>query len=352
MNEARGGENSQELLISADSHVMEPPDLWVTGVPAAFRDQAPRFPPHRVGEGFQKHPGGQDPHARIKEMAEDGVSAEVLYPTLGLDLFALDDAAMQEACFRTYNDWLIQYCQVALNRLVGIPCISVYNIDHAVEEFERCHKAGLRGAIIWQAPHRDLPFHSSHYDRFWAAAQDLDAPVSLHILTGHSYHKNKDGRKGVEHYRGSVNLKLLDIANALFELIFYGVLDRYPKLRIVTVENEIGWMPFILQQWDYYYRRFRAENPPPIKKDPSEYFSQQVYATFFNDRVGGRNLEWWGEDNCMWSNDFPHPNSTWPNSRKVIARDLGHLPKPIRTKLLSANAAKLYNMDLAEIASN
>ncbi|MCZ6906134.1 MAG: amidohydrolase family protein, partial [Deltaproteobacteria bacterium] len=338
----------KEIIISADSHVMEPPDLWAKGVPASFKDKAPRFPEHKVGEGFQKHPGGQDPHCRIQEMEVDGLSAEILYPTLGLDLFGLDDPALQEACFRTYNDWLIEYCQTSPQRLIGIPAISVYNIDHAVQELERCHKAGLKGAIIWQAPHADLPFRSDHYDRFWAAAQDLDAPVSLHILTGHSYHKFKEKRTGVEHYRGSVNLKLLDIANAVFELVFYGVLERYPRLKIVTVENEIGWMPFLFQQWDYYYRRFREVDPPPINKDPSEYFNRQIYPTFFNDSVGGHNLEWWGIDNCMWSNDYPHPNSTWPNSRKVIERDLGHLPAEKLTKLLYTNVGKLYQLETAK----
>lgn len=341
---------NQEIIISADSHVMEPPDLWVNGVPERFRESAPKFPPHKVGEGFQQHPGGWDPHERIKEMETDGLSAEVLYPTLGLDLFGLDDAALQEACFRVYNDWLIEYCQAAPDRLVGIPCISVYNIDHAIQELERCTKAGLKGAIIWQVPHADLPFHSSHYDPFWAACQELDAPVSLHILTGHGYNKHKERRKGVEHYRGSVNLKLHDIANALFELIFYGILDRYPRLKVITVENEVGWMPFFIQQWDYYFRRFRGVNPPPITKDPSEYCKNQVYACFFNDHVGGRNFEWWwGVDNCMWSNDFPHPNSTWPNSRKVIERDLGHLPRETRAKLLSINVAGLYGMDLSRL---
>ncbi|MCH7570891.1 MAG: amidohydrolase [Deltaproteobacteria bacterium] len=338
----------KEIIISADSHVMEPPDLWAKGVPESFKDKAPRFPEHKVGEGFQKHPGGQDPHCRIQEMEVDGLSAEILYPTLGLDLFGLDDPALQEACFRTYNDWLIEYCQTSPKRLIGIPAISVYNIDHAVQELERCHKAGLKGAIIWQAPHADLPFRSDHYDRFWAAAQDLDAPVSLHILTGHSYHKFKEKRKGVEHYRGSVNLKLLDIANAVFELVFYGVLERYPRLKIVTVENEIGWMPFLFQQWDYYYRRFREVDPPPINKDPSEYFNRQIYPTFFNDSVGGHNLEWWGIDNCMWSNDYPHPNSTWPNSRKIIERDLGHLPAEKLTKLLCTNVGKLYQLETAK----
>jgi predicted TIM-barrel fold metal-dependent hydrolase len=346
-----GDQANQEIIISADSHVMEPPDLWKQRVPEKYREEAPLFPPHKVGEGFQAHAGGWDPNARIKEMETDGLSAEVLYPTLMLDLFALDDAGLQEACFRVYNDWLIEYCQAAPTRLIGIPAISVYNIDHAVEELERCHKAGLRGAIIWQAPHADLPFHSEHYDKFWVAAQELEAPVSLHILTGHSYNKDKSRRKGVEHYRGSVNLKLMDIANAIFEMVFYGVLQKYPKLKIVTVENEIGWLPFMFQQWDYYYRRFRGVNPPPITRDPSEFFREQIYSTFFNDAVGGHNLEWWGQDNCMWSNDFPHPNSTWPNSRRVIDRDLGHLPAEQRAKILCGNVEKLYGLDLSDFAT-
>jgi predicted TIM-barrel fold metal-dependent hydrolase len=341
----------REVLISSDSHVMEPSNLMVERLPNTYRDVAPVFPQLKVGESFQTHPGGQDPNCRITEMETDGVSAEVLYPTHLLDLFGLDDAGLQEVCFRAYNDWLIEYCRVAPNRLVGIAAISVYEIGQAVKELERCKKAGLRGAIIWQAPHPDLPFHSNHYDRFWAAAQEMNMPVNLHILTGHSYHKHREKRKGVESYRGSVNLKLADVANALFELIFYGVLERYPRLRIVTVENECGWLPFMLQQWDYYYRRFRGVNPPPIDKDPSEYFKRQIYATFFRDTVGGHNLEWWGEDNCMWSNDYPHANSTWPESRKYIERDLGHLPADKRYKLVCGNVARLYGMEIPERAA-
>jgi predicted TIM-barrel fold metal-dependent hydrolase len=341
-----GNTAGTEVLISSDSHVMEPPDTLIERVDAPFRDRAPRFPQLKVGESFQTHPGGSDPGCRIKEMETDGVSAEVLYPTHLLDVFGMDDAKLQEACFQAYNDWLFDYCQVAPNRLIGIGAISVYEIDGAVKELERCRKAGMKGAIIWQAPHPDLPFYSDHYTKFWAAAQDLNMPVNLHILTGHSYHKYKEKRKGVESYRGSVNLKLADVASALFELIFYGVLERFPKLKIVTVENEIGWLPFLLQQWDYYYRRFRGVNPPPINKDPSEYFYRQIYATFFRDTVGGHNLEWWGQDNCMWSNDYPHANSTWPESRKYIERDLGHLSPELKFKLVCGNVARLYDMEI------
>jgi predicted TIM-barrel fold metal-dependent hydrolase len=141
----------------------------------------------------------------------------------------------------------------------------------------------------------------------------------------------------------------MDVSNALFEFIFYGVLERYPGLKLVTVENESGWLPFMVQQWDYYFRRFRGVNPPPITKEPSEYMRNQVFSCFFNDSVCGRNLEWWGQDNVMWSNDFPHANSTWPNSIKVIQRDLGHLPLETQTKVLAANACKLYGLDMSAL---
>jgi predicted TIM-barrel fold metal-dependent hydrolase len=347
---AGNGDNTGfEVLISSDSHVMEPSEILAERAPSAFKDQVPRFPKLKVGESFQTHPGGSDPTHRIKEMETDGLSAEVLYPTYLLPHFAMDDAKLQEVSFRAYNDWLIDYCRTSPKRLLGIAAIAVYNIDEAVKELERCAKDGLKGSIIWQAPHPDLPFHSEHYNRFWAASQDLNMPVHLHILTGHGYHKETvfgNRRAGVEHYRGSVNLKLKEIIDAFFELIFYGVFERYPKLRFVSVENEIGWMPFMLQQWDYYYNRFKKVNPPPITKNPSEYFSKQVFGTFFRDTVAGHNFEWWGQDNCMWSNDYPHGNSTWPESRKYIDRDLGHLPPAIRKKLVYTNVRNLYDIDI------
>ena len=123
--------------------------------------------------------------------------------------------------------------------------------------------------------------------------------------------EQKYHRELLEHFNPAV-VKLKEIIDAFFELIFFGVLERYPKLKFVSVENEIGWMPFMLQQWDYYYNRFKGVNPPPISKDPSEYFATQIYGTFFRDTVAGHNFEWWGQDNCMWSNDYPHAASPWP----------------------------------------
>jgi len=374
----------EELVISADSHVIEVPDLWEKGMPEKLRERAPKVyfddkrdawmfgspevPTQAVGglfmagqrpenvENFRRagfsvaRPGGWDPIVRMKDMEQDGVSAEVLYPSLGLGLYCVKDPELQESLFRTYNDWLIDYCQKVPDRLYGIALISVYNIDHALAEMERCKQAGMVGTMIWQVPDPDLPFTSDHYERFWAASQDLSLPVHLHILTGFGASMNRQTSHGIARYRIGVQ-QTREIEDALFDIIFTGVLERYPEMKIVSVENEVGWMPFWLGQCDKAFKRHRHSEKIPIDKAPSEYFRRQVYATFFNDHVGGRLFSWWGAENCMWSNDYPHQNSTWPNSRDVIARDMGHLAVADRTKLLSENVTKLYDLKVPASSS-
>jgi predicted TIM-barrel fold metal-dependent hydrolase len=327
---------TNETIISADSHVMETPELWADCLPSSFWPDG--------GASFKGQTGGHDPKARLTEMEEDGVNAEVLYPTLGLKLFGLDDADVQERAMRMFNDWLIDYCQVDTSRLVGVAAISAYNIEHAVAELERCKAEGLGGFLLWQATHPDMPFTSERYDPLWAAAQELEMPLSLHILTGHNYSRQLGITQGIDHYRGSVNLKLLTVTDAVMDIIFSGVLERFPRLKVVLVENEVGWLPFVLSQWDYYFHRFREVHPLTIDKQPSDYFYRQVYATFFRDPTVAHLFDWWGADNCMWSNDYPHPNSTWPNSRDVIAKNLGHLPEETREKLLRGTVRTLYNL--------
>ena len=147
--------------------------------------------------------------------------------------------------------------------------------------------------------------------------------------------------------RDAVNRKQADTANTLFDLLFSGAFERHAKLKLVLAESEIGWIPFMLQQWDYYALRFADRTPLPSGIQPSESFAKQVYCTFFNDAFGARSFQWgWGVDNCMWSNDFPHGNTTWPNSREIIARDLSMLPDTVRSKLLWENVTRLYGLTL------
>lgn len=339
-----GRANAEAVLFSADSHVIEEPSLWAEILPDDY------FGVHR----FYERDGRVDPVARLDEMRADGVDGEVLYPSLALRLFSLEDPALQELAFARYNSWMIDFCKVNPTVLIGAGLISMYDIDHAKAELERCARGGLRGCVIWQSPHPDLPFTSAHYEPFWEAAATLNMPVSLHILTGFRYGSKEspsaiqpEGSIGqiVDAYKTSVTRKLLAVSDSLLEIMLSGALDRHQNLRFVVVENEIGWIPFLLDQLDYYCDRFRESRPTDLLLKPSEYFGQQVFSTFFRDPIGSKILGWWpGASGCMWSSDYPHANSTWPNSRQVVQENLGYLDEETFQSVIRGTALKLYSL--------
>jgi len=342
-NMKAAAEKIPSLIISADSHVDEPLDLWA-GLAPSLREHIPVRKPFPEGT---RPAGGLDPKIRIEHMDLDGVAAEILYPTAGLRLFHLPREA-QEAAFRIYNDWIADYCKTAPKRLFAVPAICVYDIDYAVTELQRCYDLGLMGGLVWQVPDPKLPLTSDHYEKLWAAAAELGYPLNFHILTGFDY-RRKD-LKGMEKVRGSVNIKTADAATTMYDLIWSGVFERHPSLRVEIVESEIGWMPFYLQQWDYYYKRNTKPGQPQedfaISRLPSQIFEKHVYATFMDDYVGCQALKYWGDRNCMWSSDYPHPNMTWPNSRAFLGREIDDLDPARQKRVLSQNVIDLYKLKL------
>ena len=212
-------------IFDADAHMLEPPGLWTEGVSRRFRDRAPRIikdpgehkglfftceqlPPLRIsgafaaGKTFDKKflkagldsapAGGWNPAARLKDMELDGVEAAVLYTTMGFVLFWIEDAEFQEDCFRVYNDWLAKFCSYAPGKFAGLAMISLFDVDRARRELERCAKMGLKGALIWAAPPEDRSYTQYAYDPFWAAAQELKMPLSRHTLTGRTKTAQQD----------------------------------------------------------------------------------------------------------------------------------------------------------------
>ncbi len=366
-----------KTIISADSHMLEPPDLWAERLDARFRDRAPKvywdetkqswyfgsesvaprqasglFAAGKTAEELVEHQkagfdaaraGGWDPAERLKDMQLDGVSAEVLYTSLGFNLFWIEDAAFQEACFRVYNDWLAEFVNYDPTHFAGLGLISLWNVDNAIEELQRCRKLGLKGAMIWASPPDEMSFAGDYHDPFWAAAQDLDMPISLHILTG-----NKESRTAtngnVEVYLRRMSLPS-EIQRSLSAILFSGVLERFPRLKIVSAENDIGWIPYFLQRADKSFHRLRYVNPTGLTMPPSEYFRRQISATFMDDTAGARSVPYVGADNFMWSSDYPHQASTWPHSMDVIARDFKDLSEADRWKIVHDNCAQLYGFD-------
>ena len=340
---------NQRTRISADSHMSEPLDLWESRLPERFRDDAIRIR-HEYGSGFYARAGGYDPQERLKDMARDGIVAEVLYPTFGKDMYDKERSPeAAEACAQVYNDWLIEFCQEAPARLWGQAQIPLWDVDHAVQELERCRKAGLVGATIWMVPPGDIPFTSDHYERFWAVAQDLETPVSMHINTGFGAYAAEArgsgrGRDHIASLKRSATGHKQVTADALTDIIGSGVLERFPRLKVVVAEVEVGWIPFWLAELD---KRSRRQALPLM---PSEYFYRQCYSTFTEDEVGGRLLEWYGQDNFLWSTDYPHVGTgdIWLFSDEVIERTLAHLAPEIQAKVLRVNVAELYGMPVPE----
>jgi len=370
-------------VISADSHIMEPPELWVERMDHAFRDRAPRvvnewkgkrgeflicngqllrsvyggFPAHkplqeippypqsahpRERTGYaQARPGGWDPAERIKDQDIDGVAAEVLYATSAMSFFSVEDLGLQRALFRTYNDWLAEFCSYNPRRLMGLALISVEDIEEAVQELERCVKKGLKGAMISVSPEADKPYDHPLYDPFWAAAQDLDIPLSLHLATNR--------RNIVAAARNSYALYMgimQDIQQTLTIIIFSGMLERFPRLKVLSTEHDIGWIVHFIRRMDRAYERFHLSEPTSLKMPPSEYFKRQVYATFQDDPIGIATRQFLGADNFLWASDYPHVDSTWPHSKWVIEQHFAGVSEEDKQKILCDNTVKLYGIVL------
>jgi predicted TIM-barrel fold metal-dependent hydrolase len=292
-------------------------------------------------------PSGWDPVERLKDQDIDSVAAEVLYTTLGMPLFGLDDVELQQICFSVFNNWLAEYASHAPKRLYPIALISLEDIEAGAKELARCSKLGFRGAMIWGAPPEDRPYSKPLYDPFWAAAQDLDIPISLHVITQKK--QNEIRFDGPRTTGGRPPLDpIFEIQQSLRSLVYGGALERFPRLKIVSAENDAGWLAHYLHRLDHIHEKFLSTTHAGqrLKMLPSQYLRRQLWATFQDDPVAPLTAGYFGEDQFMWASDFPHTDSTWPHSQEVIARDFANISETLKRKIVCDNAVKAYRMDL------
>jgi predicted TIM-barrel fold metal-dependent hydrolase len=366
----------KRLCISADSHVVEPAEVYA-GLEKRFGDRAPRMIEHPErglvtdhGDGTLGYPVGTftvagqdwgdpavrekarqgfkfaragvlDVFERTKDEELDGIDAEVLYPSVLFSVYQLKDVEVMQATMNNYNDWVYNYASQAPGRLFSLALVQLYDLDLAIAEMERMAGMGAVGLSVPCMAPADRPFSDPFYDKFWAAAQETQMPLTMHIFTGHVPNHGLPREWGQHAY----TVAHAGMVRTIQDLVWSGVCERFPGLRFVPTEFDTGWVAHFLYRDDYNFGRmggFRAY--PHLKMKPSDYFRQNFLVTFEDDEVGIRTRDLIGVDNLLWGSDYPHADSLFPESQQVLDRIFDGVPDDDRYKITAANVCNLYNL--------
>jgi predicted TIM-barrel fold metal-dependent hydrolase len=357
----------RQRLISADSHVTITDEAFLAHVPTKYLDAANEvieaaqaraagsgMPNNRQGRNWpaQGRPGDADQQARIQDQDIDQVEAEVLYSqsTFGFDgslFYGIKDPDARIACFRSYNDTLADWIAAAPKRLIPVGIVPVMEPAEGVAELERIAGLGFRAATVPSYPdlHGFDYYWDETYEDLWRAFADHQIPLSLHTGTtaGLSGLRVADPTPAKGIYQ---SLPPIFMAELVGTWIVSGLLQEHPRLHIVLVEAGIGWIAYYLERLDTMQRRHNwTARGMKLKESPSTYWFRQGHATFEDDMVGVRTLDLLGTSNVMWASDYPHPDSTWPESQTVVEKHFQHLPDEDKQKIVWQNAARLYHLE-------
>jgi predicted TIM-barrel fold metal-dependent hydrolase len=378
-------------FISADDHIdlrWLPKDLWTARLPARLRERGPRvvetergacwtwegqsFSPHgyytaaqgsgamwAIERGGVMCEGELRPttaELRLTDMDRDGADASIMYgPT---DPMAIADPELRRCCYEAYNDWLTEFCAAKPERLIGVAQLSMEDPVVARGELDRLAKRGGLRHINILASRANPPVYDEAWEPFWELAEDLAIPIGFHLAV-----LVKKTRLDAED-RSATNPVIavasrfakeppgIQLLEPITGLIFAGVLDRHPGVKIVMAEAGLAWIPSMIQGLDIWYQRTRdgrrLTGYGPIRLPellPSEYFHRQIWISFVDDPLGvkmvGSVLD---ADKVMFGSDYPHPASTWPYSKEVIKETMQDLSPDVRQKIVGDNARTLFGI--------
>ncbi|WP_432841603.1 amidohydrolase family protein [Dactylosporangium sp. CA-092794] len=384
-------------VIDTDTHVIEPVDLWTSRVSSTRKDDVPHveFDPTwnvqrwRLGDrwlnpvgyysaaGWPEHvpsypptldeanPAGHNAHERLKIMDEYGLYAQVLYPNIiGFEsqMFAdMQDQRLALECVRAYNDFLTDFASADPKRLLPITMLPFWDVDATVQEMTRCREAGHAGAL-WAAKLHVLGYpriNNRHWDRVYAAAQDLEVSLNLHIGLG-AFTNDDMAFMSLNRENFHVGAYVVDSAvsfssnmHTIGTLLVSDVFERFPRLQVVSVESGFGYVPYLLESLDWQWKNSAGPTKYPSRRLPSEKFFDNVWATFWFENQTLRLLESLPQyaDRLMFETDFPHttslspgPASSSPRPSELIEQSVGNLDPAIAKKILQDNARRLYHI--------
>ncbi len=363
---------------SADDHVQEPPDLWEKRLPKNLRDRAPRVIVMEDGRGAWSIPGkpprpfgilvaagtrrdggtnltwddvpkgSYDPDARIKDMDLDHIQTTFMYPNVCLDFFMnqvkLDADVMGPVC-RAYNDHLSEFCVTHRKRLFGIGLVPMDTLDEAIAELKHIAKLpNMKGAMLPVTP-PVADWNDLRWDPLWKTAEDLGLIISFH--TGKP--RGMANRQEMEKQHGGLQiyyqLGRLSMVETFGYLFWSGVFERHPKLRFVSVEGDVGWLPYFKERGEGLMKKHLRWTGFKLEYPPGHWFGTNFFATFEEDRLGVELRHKIGIECMLWASDYPHSATTWPESSKAIEETFAGVPKDEVRQIISTNTAKLYGLN-------
>jgi uncharacterized protein len=380
-------------VIDADTHLTEAPDLWTKRAPAKYKDRVLHVEEidglptwvvdgvqigeargggviDREGEKFpfldsmmvwghdRVHEAAYNPEVRLRIMDECGIHAQVIFPnSLGLggqSLSSVGDPVIRQLCVEIYNDARAELQETSGNRLLPMPILPAWDIEASVREAERVAAMGMRGVNMTSDP-QDLgspDLANRAWDPLWEVCSDLNLPVHFHIgasITAMNFYGQYFWPSQDEYVKPAIGGSMLFIGNAriVINTVFAGIFDRFPKLKMVSVESGIGWIPFILETMDYELWENAPEQAGRLSRMPSAYFRDHWYGTFWFEENEGEVqslVDRVGEDNILFETDFPHPTCLYPAPLEAIREKMDTLRPESRRKILGDNAVKLYRL--------
>lgn len=394
MSSSNVAEATQALsIIDVDAHITEPHDLWISRAPAALKDRVPRVvrsgdqrawvvdgdvqishstPTSVIGKDGEKsrgveffgweiedvHVASYDMQARVGVLDRFGLYAQILYPNVAgfgnQNFMKIEDDDLRLACAQIYNDAMAEIQADSRGRLFPMALMPWWSIEQSVEEVERAAEIGLKGIVMCSDPDSiGLPdLAADEWKPFWDVCNDTELPVNFHIgasetafnMFGRAAWPSMGMRRRLA--LGSAGL-FLENSRVISNMLYSGILERCPKVKIVSVESGIGWIPFLLEALDYEWGETASHEECKLRMPPSEYFKRQIYGCFWFEKTAPMELiDRIGEDNVLFETDFPHPTCLYPNVQEYIDEVTADWSETRKRKILQDNAAALYKIDL------
>jgi predicted TIM-barrel fold metal-dependent hydrolase len=283
-----------------------------------------------------------DPERRLEIMRRDGISGECIYPTAGLYVWNIADAATGEACCRVYNDWIADRLASRSPRFRCAGMIPTWNIDIAIAEVRRIADLGLASAMLplVGTPH----YNDRSWHGLWSAIEETGLPIVLHQGSGHDMLFYRGPGAAVANLLATQSMA----PRVASLLATSGVLAAYPTLHFVFVETNAGWLSWAMSTVDYYYEAFQQYEgwvKPILPGKPSDFMRRQIHGTFQFDPVAIDNLARTGVAPLLWGSDFPHAEGTFPHSRDAVQRLLAEVEIEDAAQIVAGTAASLFRFD-------